>query len=339
MAAEIEKMMYYGAAPWWVPEEAQGGTTVVDGMTAVKLDNPATAAIAIKAGGLDWEVNLAPILVADPACPGLGGVSIKNRRATVRSDRPLDKGVLGIVSHNYLPIQNREAFKFFDQIVGEGKAIYHTAGCLKEGVRIWLLAKLPETIEIVPGDAIEQFLLLTNAHDGTEAARIRFTPVRVVCQNTLNMALATQDTIEARVRHIGGLTWQFKNAAELLGITTKAFGDTALHYRAMAGKQMGVDGAAEYFRAVVPDNPLAVCHTRTENMRSVLNHLYENGRGNDMAQTRGTLWAAYNAVTEYIDHVRMGAATPQKRLYGTWFGTGADLRRDALKEADKLLVG
>lgn len=337
MSAGIEKMCYLGAAPWWVPEEAQGGTTVVDGMTAVKLANPATAAEAIKAGGLDWEVNLAPVMVDDPARPG-NHHFIKNRRATVRSDRSLDTGVLGIVSHNYQPIQNREAFKFFDQIVGEGKAIYHTAGCLKEGIRVWLLAKLPETIEIVPGDAIEQYLLLTNAHDGTEAARIRFTPVRVVCQNTLNMALATQDTIEARVRHIGGLQWQFKNAAELLGITTKAFSDTALHYRAMAGRQMGTDGASEYFKLVVPDNPLAVNHTRTNNTRDVLKHLYENGRGNDMPQTRGTLWAAYNAVTEYIDHVRMGAATPQKRLYGTWFGTGADLRRVALKEADKLLV-
>src|SRR5438046_2382619 len=134
---------------------------------------------AIKLGGLDFQVEKRPIQVA-------GGKTIPNFFANVRTDT---KDVLGVVSKDYQIVQNHEAFEFFDQIVDSGEAIYHTAGVLGIGERIFVTAKLPEDI-LVRGEQVENYLLLTSGHNGRSPIQAGFTSIRVVCNNTLTAALS-----------------------------------------------------------------------------------------------------------------------------------------------------
>jgi phage/plasmid-like protein (TIGR03299 family) len=167
-------MMYVGAEPW-------------HGL-GQKLDGPATSVEAIQAAHLDWDVIKVPLFTKQRGRYR----DIPNRFGVVRADKSSkgDTAVLGIVGASYKPFQNRQAFAWFDGIVGEGKAIYHTAGALGEGERVWILAKLPGEIRVLGDDVVNKFLLLSNSHDGESSIQVKFTPIRVVCNNTLTMALS-----------------------------------------------------------------------------------------------------------------------------------------------------
>ncbi len=173
MPDNVGHMFFYGKRPW------HGKGT--------ELSQPATAKEALQAGGLDWEVDFAPLRTdEDPPSP------VIRRVAVVRTDRqPGDwRRVLGVVHREFHPLQNREGVRIFDTLLGHGKAIYHTGGYLGNGEVIWLLARLPEEIRVREDDIVEPYVLLTNSHDGSVAIDFRLTTVRVVCQNTLSLALA-----------------------------------------------------------------------------------------------------------------------------------------------------
>lgn len=140
------------------------------------LDNPPTTAIAISKAGLNWQVEEKPIFF-DP-----DQTEITNYKALVRSS---DRSVLGVVSQGYEVLQNQEAFSWFDFLIHEGDVSLEAAGSLKGGKRIWVLAKINNLcIDVVSEDSVLPYLLLSNAHDGTMAIWINFTPIRVVCQNS-----------------------------------------------------------------------------------------------------------------------------------------------------------
>lgn len=158
-------MMYAGDVPW-------------HGL-GTRLAEPATAEEAIREASLDYQVELDRMTTSS-------GAPIPRRKAVVRRDTG---DVLGVVGNAFVPVQNRECFSFLDQVVADGEVCYHTAGALGRGERIWLLAKLPNEIRIKNSDDVtEKYLLLSNSHDGTSALRVFFTPIRVVCQNTLTLA-------------------------------------------------------------------------------------------------------------------------------------------------------
>lgn len=165
MSANVETMFYTREKPW------HGlGTKVEDAPTSVD---------ALHLAGLDWDVMQEPIFTET-------GDVIAGYRANIR-DR--DRRVLGVVSDRYKIIQNREAFAFTDTLLGCGVR-YETAGSLQEGKRVWLLARLPKEY-IIAGEQISPYLVFSNSHDGSGAVRVALTPIRVVCNNTLNLALAT----------------------------------------------------------------------------------------------------------------------------------------------------
>ncbi len=167
------RMFYWGGLPW-------------HGL-GTKLDGPATSAEAIKAAQLDSNVIKVPLCAVDKR----GSAGVPDFFATVPEDGwgKLGCPVFGVVGKDYKPLQNVDAFRFFDSIVGMGAAVYHTAGALGNGSRVWILAKLPSSIRVVGEDVADKYLLLSNGHDGHTAIQIKFTPVRVVCQNTLTRAL------------------------------------------------------------------------------------------------------------------------------------------------------
>ena len=171
-------------------------------MGTVVKESP-TSEEAIRLAGLDWKVEQKPIYLAD-------GTPINGNYANVRSS---DGKPLGIVGDRYKVVQNIDAFAFTDALLGEGVK-YETAGSLKDGRVIWLLAKMPEPFEVL-GDKIDPYLVFTNTHDGSGAVRVCATNIRVVCNNTLNLALRQAKRVWS-ARHTGSVTSRLDDARETL---------------------------------------------------------------------------------------------------------------------------
>lgn len=312
-------MMYVGQEPW-------------HGL-GTKLDKPATAVEAIKAARLDWKVVKQPLF----AIGGSVALPVPDKFAVVPQHKwgKADCPVFGIVGEDYTPLQNREAFAFFDDIVHQGEAIYHTAGSLGKGERIWILAKLPSDIQVVDDDIANKFLLLSNSHDGTSSVQIKFTPIRVVCQNTLTMALSQGPII--RVVHGRDMHERLKNAEKALGLIHKRFDEIEKSFKGMAGVKIDKERVAEYVNLVFPEprNPdNETAWERVARARSGASRLFEKGKGNDKTGVAGTLWAAYNGVTEYVDHHPI-KSIGERRLQSIWFGNGYYVKARAFKIAEE----
>lgn len=206
-----------------------------------------TAEQAITAGQLDWEVVKEP-LYFDPT----RNVRVKEKFVTRRTDRldQPDGGQLGVVGRDYHVLQNRDAFRFLDPLRLGNRAIYHTVGALDAGRKIWLLAKLPGEIRVIGDDVTEKFLLLSNSHDGSSAVRILFTPIRVVCQNTLNMALRTSEGLW--IKHFAEVHDRVKEAYRLLHVVNEAYDRAAVTMKAMAKVQLNSEQLKRYLQTVAP---------------------------------------------------------------------------------------
>lgn len=291
-----------------------------------KLDHPATAEEAILAAQLDYQVVKKPL---QAVIHKRNHVDIHGHFATVRTDTA---EVLGVVGSRYEPVQNRDAFAFFDSLVGTNEAIYETAGALGKGERIWILAKLPGYIKVKGKDIVNKYLLLTNSHDGSAPIRAKLTPIRVVCYNTLSMALSGGEE-EVRIRHTANAVERLEQAHKLLGLTNQLYEQLDFIFNRMALKKITDKQLLDYVKKLVPDTE-AENQTRTENIRQKILELHETGAGASMA--RGSLWGAYNAITEYTDHV-LNTNNPDKRLNGIWFGGGDRLKVKAFELANSML--
>jgi phage/plasmid-like protein (TIGR03299 family) len=147
-------------------------------------------------------------------------------------------------------LQNHEAFEFFDPIVGGGEAIYHTAGALGEGERVWILAKLPGEIRVIGDDITHNFLLLSNSHDGNSDVQIKFTPIRVVCENTLTQALREGPSL--RIAHTRDVRERLRLAASMLNAIKVRFSELEGVFSRMAEDRMDQSRMTRYFRDVFP---------------------------------------------------------------------------------------
>ena len=265
---------------------------------------------------------------------------VADRFAIVREDKLGSSGfpVFGIVGADYVPLQNREAFAFFDPIVKDGHATYETAGALGRGERIWIQARLRTDIEVVAGDMVQPYLLLSNTHNASSSVQVKLTPVRVVCNNTLTVALSKGRSI--RIRHDQAMAAQLKQAKDLLGVVESEYARVTAVFRRMAARKLTQPQAAAYFARVFPDsataNPVA-CQLAADRRRWAM-HFFREGEGNGARPVRETMWAAYNGVTELIDHRKPNVRGPDfssRRLHSVWFGAGAMVKQRALQIAEE----
>jgi len=306
-----KRMMFYGEKPW-------------HGL-GTELKNPAKAREAIEAARLDYKVEIQPVYLKN-------GNEIAQAKATVANGK-----TLGVVGNGYRVIQNVEAFNFFDVVVGEGNAYYETCGALGQGERIWILAKVPGDIIVRKDDKIEKYLILTNSHDGKSSLRLYLSPVRVVCSNTLTASMHNAEN-NICIRHTGNVQDKVEEARRVLGITINYYKQFEQIVKSMANVQMSKATAENYFNTLlkVDGDKEDESAAQTINKRNELLGLFENGMGNDQPGIKHTVYAAYNAATELIDHhrtVKGANADPTKKLSSIWFGSGADFKARAFDEA------
>jgi phage/plasmid-like protein (TIGR03299 family) len=297
-----------------------------------KLDQPATAQEAIEAAHLNWPVIKLPLSAGSKHIP------VPDKFAVVRkAGNRVQKSdpVLGVVGKDYTPLQNKDAFRFFDPIVGQNAAIYHTAGALGNGERVWILAKLPGHIRVVGDDISEKYLLLSNSHDGKSSVQIKFTPVRVVCQNTLTLALS--DGAVCRVVHHADIRRKLEQAHQMLGLITERFDEVEETFQSMSRVQMDTNRLAEYLTAVYPDSKEPEKMELVQRDRNWSEYFFDQGRGNRLPGVAGTLWAAFNGVTEWQDH-RKSRQNENQRLVSTWFGGSYQTKARAFSVAQEKML-
>lgn len=313
-------MAYTGATPW------HGlGTSVKEAMTSAE---------AIELAGLNWSVKKQPVFFErDPG----QFIRVVGKNAMVRSDT---KESLGVVGDVYRPLQNKEAFSFFDAVVGEKLAMYHTAGALGHGERIWMLAKLPSDLWITKDDQVEKFLLLTNSHNGSSAVEIMATPIRVVCQNTLNMAIGAA-TEHRSFRHTVSMTRDIKALREDLKIVDRQFQMFAELGKHLVSKKATGAIVNQLLKDLgLGGDESGKVSARADNIRMDILKRFEKGMGNDMPSVKGSAWALLNGVVEYVDYARTttgedAADRAADRTKSLLFGSGANMKQKAL---DSLLA-
>ncbi len=289
------------------------------------LSDAFTADVALKQGGLDFDV----VKIQNQLETGL---TIPDSFSLVRADRVDNaNGILGNCSKQYHIVQNEDLFSFFDFLVEDNQAIYQTAGALGNGERVWILARLPQDIVVGNQDAVNQYILITNAHTGKHSAVAMVTPVRVVCNNTLNMALKGKSNF-VTIRHFKNATEKLQEAHKLLGFTTKYYDELSATYNKMQKKVVSDSDVTRWVKKVLGAPTQKEISTKKLNHVQSIMDLYESGEGAQFS--RGTLWGFVNAVTEYADFEKVVRGDDKsKRLNSIWFGTGADLKQKAFNLA------
>lgn len=289
------------------------------------LEAPPTIEEGIRLAGLDWTVGLKPLQTME-------GETVDHRATYRRTDGK----IFGVVGPAYTPLQNSEAFQWFQPLLDTGEVFLHTAGSLQEGRKVWMLAKINKpALEIADGDTVERFILLSNSHDGTRAVRVGFTPIRVVCANTLRMAHDAD--MEAnrliKVLHTKNVLVALDRLREMMNVANASFEATADQYRKLARYHVSRADMKRYIKIVlgVENEDDAKLPAQTLNKIRAILVLAEKGKGNDTQAVRGTLWAAYNGLTEYLG-TEFGR-NQENRMDALWFGQNATLSSKALEIA------
>lgn len=325
MAHNVETMAYAGELPW------HGlGTKVKENLTPLEIQ---------KAAGLDWTVSKQPILFAGPVGDGSDDIEINDRFALVRDS---DNKFLDIVGKTYRPCQNHDAFEFFDRFVKETKLKMNTAGSLCEGKFVWALAQTDNSFSIGPDkDEVNSYILLVSPHQFGRSLIAQQTTVRVVCNNTLNLALNEKGMTSYKMAHSREFNNEAKMAAaKVLGLATESFGVFKEHVEVLASKKLKRLDMIDFYGSVLglkPDTLNAANDDGLPKSRLLRQFMeaYEGGSpGANLAGTKGTLWGGVNAITYVLDHVSV--RDPQKAMRDNLFGYRGDLKRKALGMAVKL---
>jgi len=296
-------MAYTGEVPW------HGlGTQVPADLTPAQM---------LEAAGLDWSVRKVP------AFADINGKQVSvGRSALVRS---MDDSVLDVVSDDWNPIQNSEAFEFFNDFIGAGDMSMETAGSLRDGQIVWGLAKVNDTFELFGGDRVDGYLLFTNFHKYGFSTDVRFTSIRAVCNNTVTAALGQEAANMVKISHRRKF-----NADEVKSVLGVAH-DRLAQYKEVASflgsKRYTDESVVDYFKRVFP---VTGSHENkkkdmSRNAETAVDVLF---RQPGAQYAEGSWWQVFNAVTYMTDHV-MGR-NADNRLSSAWYGGNRNLKSKAL---------
>lgn len=283
MAHNVETMFSAGRVkPWHYAETSE--------VTKLIQEAP-TSKDALRYAGLDWEVQQTPVYMEN-------GIEIPNYKANVRST---DNSCLGIVTDRYQIVQNTEAFEFTDAIVGEtenGVVTYETAGSLCGGRKIWLLAKMP--VQKVLDDDVEPYMFFSNSHDGSGAIKVGMTPIRIVCNNTLNMALAGAKRSWS-TKHVGDMQSKLEEAKLCLSMADQYMQNLDIEAERLANAKLYKEQIDEILDEMFPidDNDT---DRKKQNIQSVKDDFYVAYFMPDILKFGESAWRAVNAMSDMVTH-------------------------------------
>ena len=307
MAHEIEmvngvaQMAYAGETPW------HGlGTKVLPDLTPDQM---------LDAAGLNWEVRKVPAFA-----------TINDRQVNVGHSalvRNIDDKVLDVVSNDWNPVQNSEAFAFFNDFIAEGDMEMHTAGSLKDGQIVWGLAKVKAGFSLFNGDEVESYLHFTNFHKYGFSTDVRFTPIRVVCNNTLTLSLNTK--VEKMVKISHRREFDGDNVKLMLGVAAEKLAQYKEMAQFLGSKRYSNENVVEYFKRVFP----SAGQKEVSRSANTAMEILETQPGAQYAE--GTWWTAFNAVTYMTDHLL--GRTQDTRLTSAWYGVNKNVKTKALESA------
>jgi phage/plasmid-like protein (TIGR03299 family) len=310
-------MAYQGATPWH-----QLGT---------KMEGHPDVPAALIAAHMDWNVSLEDMFLKD-------GKKVKYRKAVIRD---VDRSVLATVGDKYQPLQNSEAFGVLQPACEQFGVTIETCGMLNDGARVWMQARLPDRIEVVDGDYVDGYFLAMSGHNGKTAFTARLTPQRVVCANTIAMAVRGSASF-IQLNHYGQASAQINQVTKLVTKLVQSLKSSGETFSKLAAKKMDLDEVKQYVADVLDIDELEDLDEENPVLISRFDkivELSEHGKGVEFAPN--SAWAAFNAVTEYIDHVRPTETRSMKSLQtanrSAAFGKNSRLKAKALVLATALI--
>lgn len=314
MAHLVESMAYVGQTPW-------------HGLGNVLTPNRPIEDWIIQAG-LNWQIEDSPVRYLVGGHERLGEIkAFPDQKVLFRSDT---HEALSVVGHRYQVVQPREILEFYRDLTDKSGFALETAGVLKGGRKIWALARTGQSSVLKGKDVTNAYVLLATACDGTMATTAQFTSIRVVCNNTLAVAVGTSSGA-VKVPHRS--VFDPIAVKQQLGISVTAWDDYMYRLKQLSERTVKVSDAKHFMLRVFTDQRKAVNgNTHERAMTKALSLFEGEGRGSELASAKGTAYGLLNAVTEFVDHERR-ARTTDHRLESAWFGQGAHLKRKALDEA------
>jgi len=300
----------------------------------VQFEQEFTSAEAIAAARLDYPVLKEQLYrLRSDLAPGM--TEPIEAWATINGHT---QDVLGVVGDGYEVLQNREAFDFFDILLKESGGMFQTAGAIGKGEKVWMLAKLPDVFYPIAGDGVEQFLLGTTSHDGTMKTEVRFTDIRVVCQNTFNLAMNGSRGVIS-IRHTSNMRQKLEMAAMVLLRYKEHFDIVGEQFSKLASVKIDDVWIDEYLERMI-GNPIYVSdgrgRTLMENKIRLVEGRLNTGMGVDLPGVAGTAWWALNAMVEHADYdlkAKGQSGDESRRTQSILFGRGAEFKQQAFDTA------
>jgi len=307
MAHLVETMAYAGQVPWHGLGE--------------RVSNDLSPMQMMQKARVDWSVTKENMYILD-------GISVPSKKALLRGG---DNKVLDIVGDDWEPVQNEEAFNFFNEYCAAGDMEMHTAGSLMDGKIVWVLAKIKESFDVLPGDQVDNFLLFTNPHRYGQSLNVRMTPIRVVCNNTLQMSLSSKSKNEVSLNH--RRTFDADLVKQQLGIAHQKFDQYKEFAQFLANKKAKSADVIQFVNKVFPHS-----NTKGRDVKDYEDLSPSAKRAMDARQSQpgaeyaeGTWWNALNAVTYLVDH-ELGRSD-DTRITSAWYGYNAKRKLIAVNTA------